>query len=114
MAARSKRDAKNLGLDGPKAEVLGRGRVRKAPQVFEAGAAVCFTRQKISEPSLLDIEPYFNDSWETERPSVAVARSDKHRDRKQAMNQCASILQRARASAEKHASEIADLVPGQG
>ena len=49
MASRSTPDAKNLGLDGSKPEVLGRGRVRKAPQVFEAGAAVCFTRQKISD-----------------------------------------------------------------
>ena len=39
MASWSKRDAKNLGLDGLKPEVLGRGRVRKAPQGLEAGAA---------------------------------------------------------------------------
>ena len=40
MTSRSKRDAKNLGLDGPKPEVLGRGRVRKAPQASDAGQRI--------------------------------------------------------------------------
>jgi hypothetical protein len=110
MASWSKRDAKNLGLDGLKLEVLGRGRVRKAPQVFEAGAAKCFTRQKISDPAPLDPEPYFDDSWETEKPSVAVRCGEKDRHRKQAMKGCAAKLRRAGDFAEKHAAEICDLV----
>ena len=110
MASRSKRDANNLGLNGSKPEVLGRGRVRKAPQGFEAGAVVCFTRQKISEPPPLDPEPYFDDSWETEKPSVVVRCREKDRHRKQAWKQCSSKLRRARVFAEAHAAKIADLV----
>ena len=63
---------------------------------------MCFTRQKISDPPPLEPEPYFDDSWEAEKPSVAVSQSDKDRDRKQANKQKASKwLRRARDFAEK-------------